>query len=359
MTVSNPRAEAARTPLVGLSSAELAQIVQDLGERSYRGRQLSHWIYQRRATLIDQMTDLPKALRARLSERHDVGRSEVVHRSASSDGAVKYLLGLRDGETIETVYLPYPDRVSVCLSSQVGCPAGCAFCATAQGGLVRNLTAGEIVDQVLTLASEQPNRRISHAVFMGMGEPLLNVENVLRALQLLTDEVGMSARHLTVSTVGVPEGIRRLAQEAPNVTLALSLHAPDDELRARLVPTARKWSIAEILDACRRHYEQTRRNLTFEYILLRGVNDAPAHAARLAQILGDLPGNVNLIPFNQVSTASDFRRPDAARIAAFRDALESAGRPTTQRMERGHDIDAACGQLRRSRLARSAVAATH
>lgn len=328
------------------------------GEGTYRGNQLARWIYRRRAARFDLMTDLPKGLRTALEADYTLGRSEIVHRSASSDGAVKYLLRLQDGETIETVYLPYADRVSVCLSSQVGCAAGCAFCATAQGGFARNLMAGEIVDQVLTLASAHPNRRVSHAVFMGMGEPLFNIDNVLRALQILTEEVGMSARHLTVSTVGVPEGIRRLALGAPNVTLAVSLHAPDDELRARLVPTARKWSIAEILAACREHYERTHRNLTFEYILLRDVNDSPEQAARLAALLGDLPGNVNLIPYNQASTSSAFQRPTSARIAAFRAMLELAGRPTTQRMERGHDIDAACGQLRRSFDARQA-AATH
>lgn len=294
------------------------------------------------------MTDLPKALRAGLQAAYSVGRSDVAHRSSASDGTVKYLLRLADGETIETVYLPYPDRVSVCVSSQVGCPAGCVFCATARGGLARNLAAGEIVDQVLTLAAEHPNRRISHAVFMGMGEPLFNVDNVVRALNLLMDEVGMSGRHLTVSTVGVPDGIRRLAVDAPTVTLALSLHAPDDELRGRLVPTARKWPLAEILGACAEHFDQTRRNLTFEYILLRNVNDSPEQARQLARVLGDLPGNVNLIPFNAVSAATGLARPETGRIAAFREVLEAAGRPTTQRMARGNDIDAACGQLKRS-----------
>lgn len=322
--------------------------MEEWGEPAYRGRQIAHWLYRRFASDWERMSDLPQTLRKRLAEEFTLRTTRVARRDAAPDGTIKYLLGLPDGERIETVYLPYADRVSVCLSSQVGCPAGCTFCATAQGGLARNLTAGEIVEQVLILQEEHPNRRISHAVFMGMGEPLFNYENVVRSVRLLIREVGMSGRNLTLSTVGVVPGILRLAEENLPITLAVSLHAPEDDLRQRLIPTARKWSLEEILRACRAYHEKTKRNLTFEYLLLGGINDHPEQARALAQRLRGLPGNVNLIPFNYVQTPEGFRRPDPARIAAFRAALEAAGRVTTQRMERGQAIHAACGQLRRA-----------
>ena len=337
-----------REPLIGRDSRELAELAIELGEPAFRGKQLARWIYRRGADSIDSMTDLPARFREQLSERFDAGLPAIAHRDAAADGTVKYLLRLHDGEQIESVYLPYADRVSVCLSSQVGCPAGCTFCATAQGGLARNMTAGEIAGQVLVLQADHTERRISHAVYMGMGEPLLNYDEVIKSARLLTSEVGMSARHLTISTVGVAPGIRRLAEEKLPITLALSLHAPNDELRESLIPTARKWNLAEILDACREYFAKTRRNLTFEYLLLGGVNDSPEHAREMARLLKGIPGNVNLIPFNWVETAEGFRRPDLERIVAFRMALKSSGRVTTQRMERGHAISAACGQLRRT-----------
>lgn len=334
--------------LLGNNTAELERIAQSMGQQPFRGRQLATWLYRRRASTVEEMTDLPLEFREQLAHDYRVGRALIAHRDAAPDGTIKYLLQLADGEQVESVYLPYPDRVSVCLSSQVGCPAGCTFCATAQGGLARNMTAGEIVEQVLTLASENADRRISHAVYMGMGEPLLNYDNVIKSVRLLVDEVGMSPRHLTISTVGVVPGILELADEELPVTLALSLHAPDDETRERLIPTARKWKIAEILDACRRYFEKTNRNLTFEYLLIDGVNDRPEQARALATLLRGLPGNVNLIPFNYVETEEGFRRPTVDRVAAFRAELERSGRVVTQRMERGHAISAACGQLRRS-----------
>jgi 23S rRNA (adenine2503-C2)-methyltransferase len=334
--------------LIGHTTAELEQIAKELGQPTYRGRQLAQWLYQHGADSFDAMANLPQSFREKLAESFTVGKSRIAHRDAAPDGTVKYLLQLHDNEQIESVYLPYEDRVSVCVSSQVGCPAGCTFCATAQGGLARNMTAGEIVDQILTLASDNPDRRISHMVYMGMGEPLLNYDEVIRSARLLTGEVGISPRHITISTVGVVPGILQLADENLPLTLALSLHAPDDTLRERLIPTARKWRLAEILDACRTYYVKTHRNLTFEYLLIGELNDSPDQARALARVLGDLPGNVNLIPFNYVETPEGFKRPTAARITEFREALEAAGRVTTQRMVRGHAISAACGQLRRT-----------
>jgi 23S rRNA (adenine2503-C2)-methyltransferase len=336
-------------PLIGLTTAELEIVAQAAGAPAYRGRQIAAWLYRRGAPSIEAMTDLPRALRDRLTEQYVVGLPEVAYRAVSEDETIKYLLRLEDGQTIESVYLPYPDRVSVCLSTQVGCAAGCWFCATAQGGFGRNLTAGEIVGQLLRMQTESA-RRISHAVYMGMGEPLWNYENVVKSLRLIGNEVGMSLRNLTLSTVGVVPGIRALAQEELPITLALSLHAPDDALRAELIPTGRKWKLEEILDACAEYAQRTGRNLTFEYLLLGGVNDSPEQARALAALLNAkrLPGNVNLIPFNHVETPQGFRRPDRNAIAQFREELERAGRVTTQRMTRGLAIAAACGQLRRA-----------
>ncbi len=319
-----------------------------MGEPAYRGRQLAQWIYRRGAESFDQMTDLSQPFRVRLADAYEIGLPKVAHADSAPDRTVKCLLELADGEQVESVYLPYADRVSVCLSSQVGCPAGCTFCATAQGGLARNMTAGEIASQVLVLQADSPNRRISHAVYMGMGEPLLNYDEVVGSLRLLTEEVGLSARHITISTVGIAPGIRKLADEKIPVTLALSLHAPNDELRETLIPTARKWRLAEILDACREYYAKTKRNLTFEYLMLGGINDEPGQAAEMAKLLRGIPGNVNLIPFNYVETSEGFRGPTSERIREFKEVLESSGRVTTQRMERGHAISAACGQLRRT-----------
>lgn len=334
--------------LLGNNTAELEQIAQEMGQPAFRGRQLAQWLYQKCAFTIDEMTDLSRAFRDRLAEDFTVGRGKIAHRDAAQDGTIKYLLELNDREQVESVYLPYDERVSVCLSSQVGCPAGCTFCATAQGGLARNMTAGEIVDQILILASENPLRRISHAVYMGMGEPLFNYDEVIKSVRLLVGEVGMSPRHVTVSTVGVVPGILQLAEEELPVTLALSLHAPDDETRERLIPTARKWKVGEILDACGIYFQKTGRNLTFEYLLIGDVNDSPEQARALARLLRGLPGNVNLIPFNYVDTAEGFKRPTQERVVEFRAELEKAGRVATQRMVRGHAISAACGQLRRS-----------
>ncbi len=334
--------------LIGKTTAELAQVAQEAGQPAYRGRQLAQWLYKRGVDSFDAMIDLPQSMRSALMERYSVGKSRIAHCDKAPDGTVKYLIELHDCEQVESVYLPYDERVSVCVSSQVGCPAGCTFCATAQGGLARNMTAGEIIDQLLILQADNPERRISHCVFMGMGEPLFNYEEVIESVRLMTGEVGMSPRHITISTVGVVPGILQLAEEQLPITLALSLHAPNDALRETLIPTAKRWKLAEILGACRTYYRKTKRNLTFEYLLIGDLNDSPEQAAALAELLGDLPGNVNLIPFNYVETAEGFRRPAPERVRAFRAALEYAGRITTQRMVRGHAISAACGQLRRT-----------
>jgi 23S rRNA (adenine2503-C2)-methyltransferase len=333
---------------LGMTTSEFELLAEKLSQPRYRAKQMSKAVYRDIVSSWNQVSNLPLALRESLEEVAPVTSATIAHRAESPDGAIKYLLNLHDGEQIESVYLPYEERVSVCVSSQVGCPAGCKFCATAQGGLARNLTRGEIVEQVLALQRENPERRISHCVFMGMGEPLFNYDEVIGAVRLLVDEVGMSARKITISTVGVPDGIRQLADEGLPVTLALSLHAPTDSLRETLIPTAKKWKLAEILYACREYVDSTHRDLTFEYLLLGGLNDRPDQAKALAKAIDGLPGNVNIIPFNWVETKEGFRRPSAQAVRAFREELEKCGRVATQRVERGHSVSAACGQLRRT-----------
>jgi 23S rRNA (adenine2503-C2)-methyltransferase len=335
-----------RTVLVGLSRAQLREwVVAALGEPAYRGTQLAQWIYAKAAADFSVMTDLPAALRTRLNEVALVSPNTISATQHSKDGTVKCLLRLADGNEVECVLLPYEDRVSVCLSTQVGCAMGCRFCATAQGGYTRNLTAGEIVDQLLHL-QRLSERRITHVVLMGMGEPLLNLENTLDALRLMHDELGIGYRRMTVSTVGIVPKIYALAAQNLPITLAVSLHAPDDETRAKIMPINRKWGVDVLIQAARDYFETTKRRITFEYLLLREVNDTPDHAQQLARKLRGVPCLVNLIPFNYVSTPEGFERPEATRVRRFRAILESAGTEVTQRVERGHDIDAACGQLR-------------
>lgn len=331
--------------LVGKNRAEVEELAVELGQPAYRGRQLARWLYERGARAFEEMTDLPAAFRERLRDRFTPGRSEIARRQQSSDGTVKLLLRLADGKEIESVLLPYPDRTSVCISSQVGCPVGCVFCATATMGFGRNLHAGEMVDQVLTAREESTGGRVTHVVVMGMGEPLINYDALGRAFRLLHDEVGLSYRHLTISTAGYVPGILRLAEEGLPVTLALSLHAPNDPLRSELIPMSKKWGVGEVMEAVREYQEKTGRRVTLEYLLLARVNDEPHHAQELAQLVRGMITHVNLIPWNPADTFTHFEAPSQARVREFRRILESHGVTVTQRVERGQDIDAACGQL--------------
>ena len=331
--------------LLGMSSREIEVLAEKLGQQKFRGRQIAAWVYQRNARSFDEMTDIPADMRSRLDAEVRLYRAEIVTTSTSSDGSSKYLLALEDGERIESVLLPYATRVSVCLSTQVGCAVGCIFCATGNCGFVRNLTAGEIVDQVLTLQRESP-RRITHVVYMGMGEPLLNFDEMLKSVRILNSEIGIAARHITISTVGIPSRMHELAREKLQVNLAVSLHAADDETRRKIIPIASRYPIHQVMDACRIYAETTHRRVTFEFLLLKDVNDSEKHAARLASLLKGMLCSVNLIPYNAVPELG-LERPDRARIRGFRSVLERAGIAVTQRMERGHAISAACGQLRR------------
>ena len=340
--------------LLGLNTEELRALVQEEDEPAYRGNQLSEWVYQRGAHTFREMTNLPDTLCVQLKKKYEVGRSQIVTVQHSRDGTVKLLLAMRDGARVETVGLPYADRFSCCLSTQVGCLVGCVFCAAGLSGYTRNLTAGEIVEQALAVQEQVQNYssqidksscRIDHITFMGMGEPMLNYAATVKAIQLLNRELGIAMRHLTVSTVGFVPGIRRLAQEKLQITLSVSLHAPTDNLRRQLIPKMVVWTVAEIMDACREYVQQTGRRVTFEYCLLGGVNDGIAEARELTSLLHGLNCHVNLIPYNSVRGLG-FHDPSPKRIQAFREVLSSAGIQVTQRVQRGSDIDAACGQLR-------------
>ncbi len=331
--------------LFGLTSVELRGWAQSQGMPAFRGQQIADWLYRKGAESFAAMTNLPLDLRGRLSQSADLGHLPVVARAVSDDRTIKLLLARRDGEQVESVGLPYPDRVACCLSSQVGCPIGCTFCATGLSGFTGNLDAGEIVAQVLAVQREL-GQRVSHVVFMGMGEPLLNYDAVLKSVRLLNEEVGVAMRHITVSTVGLVPQMRRLADERLQLTLAVSLHAPTNELRHELVPGTRGFTVEEIVNAAKLYATTTGRRVTFEYVLLRGVNDRPAEARALAKLLRDCYCHVNLIPFNPVDDTG-FQAPTLRAVRHFRNLLEAAKITVTQRVQRGASADAACGQLRR------------
>jgi 23S rRNA (adenine2503-C2)-methyltransferase len=337
----------ATTPLLGMSLAELTHWVQQQGQPAYRGKQLHQWIYQQGARSLTDISVFSKQLRTELAEV-PVGRSTLHHRSEAPDGTVKFLLKLTDGQIIETVGIPTEKRLTVCVSSQVGCPMACDFCATGKGGFLRNLETHEIVDQVLTV-QEDFQQRVSHIVFMGMGEPLLNTENVLAAVRALNQDVGIGQRCITLSTVGIPGRVRRLAQHQLQVTLAVSLHASNQALREHLIPSARQYSLEALLAECREYVQVTGRRVTFEYILLAELNDRPEHAAELASHLHGFQSHVNLIPYNPIQEV-DYKRPDAQRIQAFVAALKARHIAVSVRHSRGLTADAACGQLRASQV---------
>jgi 23S rRNA (adenine2503-C2)-methyltransferase len=337
-----------RRNLLESTPDELVSLVESWGEPGYRGGQLAAWIYGKGVADFGAMSNLPRSLRERLAAEATVTAPEVAERHASGDGSHKLVLRMADGRLIQTVVMPEQDRLTVCVSSQVGCGFGCAFCLTGTMGLVRNLTAGEIVGQVwVAREGLPPGAKLTHVVFMGMGEPLANYAATVKALRMLTHPrgFGFSARRVTVSTVGLVQGLERLARENLRVNLAVSLHAATDELRSRLMPVNRGWGLDDLLQACRRFPLPVRQRITFEYALLDGVNDGPDDAARLARRLTGLRAKVNLIPFNSWE-GSGFRRPSAERIAAFQRRLLDTGVLATVRWSKGEDVGAACGQLR-------------
>ncbi|PWB79907.1 MAG: 23S rRNA (adenine(2503)-C(2))-methyltransferase RlmN [Candidatus Methylomirabilota bacterium] len=333
--------------LKGLSLEEMERLLADHGEPAYRGRQLFHWIYGRGVATFAEMTDLPVALRARLAEWTDIGGLAPLNRSISRDGTRKYLFGCADGRAIETVLIPDEDRLTACLSTQVGCALACAFCLTGQMGFVRHLQCGEIVDQVLALQRDlQPEERIGNLVLMGMGEPLHNYDAVVKALTILAHPLGLAfpPRRMTLSTVGLVPEIVRLGQSGLGVNLAVSLHAATDDIRDRLVPINRRYPLKELMAALRTYPLPPRRRITFEYVLIDGVNDRPEDARALVRLLRGLQCKVNLLPLNE-APAIPFRRSSQERVETFQRVLKSAGILATIRESRGLDISAACGLL--------------
>jgi len=363
-------APAGHAGLIGLSRPELAQVVRRLGELEHtapmRTRQLWHWLYHRGVSDPTLMTTLPLALRERLAERYRIARPVVVDDQASVDGTRKWLLRFADGREVETVYIPEPARGALCISTQVGCSLSCSFCHTGTMPLVRNLDAGEILAQIMVARDalgEWPTpsgaRQLSHIVVMGMGEPLLNFAQTARALRIAMDADGLAfaRRRITLSTSGIVPNIEACGREL-GVGLAISLHAVRDELRDQLVPINRKWNIAALLEACRAYARQCDRAITFEYVMLDGLNDADADARELVRLIRGIPAKVNLIPFNPWPGAP-YRCAPPERIAAFAAIVSRAGYPAPVRTPRGSDILAACGQLKTAseRRRRASIAA--
>jgi 23S rRNA (adenine2503-C2)-methyltransferase len=334
-----------KTNLLGLDAAGMAGFFAALGEKPFRARQVLKWLHQSGQADFAAMSDLARGLREKLAARACVEAPRIVGDTAATDGTRKWLLKVDGANAIEAVYIPETGRATLCISSQAGCVLDCAFCSTGKQGFNRNLTTAEIVGQ-LWLAQRLVDARISNVVFMGMGEPMLNLDNVIPALRLMLDDnaYGLSRRRVTVSTAGVVPGMDRLRDECP-VALAVSLHAPNDALRDRLVPLNRKYPLAELIGACNRYLEKAPRDfITFEYVMLDGVNDSDANARELAALAQRVRCKYNLIPFNPFPQA-DFKRSDPERIRRFAEILSRAGLTVTTRKTRGDDIAAACGQL--------------
>jgi 23S rRNA (adenine2503-C2)-methyltransferase len=337
-----------RMDLVGLLREEAEALMEEMGQPWYRGRQVFQWVQARRALDVGAMTSLPRNLRALLASRATAGRPELVRAQRALDATRKYLFRLVDGEEIESVLIPDEGRLTACISTQVGCPLACRFCLTGLMGLRRNLAAGEIVGQVLALQDRlEGGERISNLVLMGMGEPLLNFPQVERALRILSDEYGanFSPRRITLSTAGHVPGIQKLAASDLGVNLAISLSATTDAVRDQIMPINRRWPIAELLEACRVYPLANRRRMTFEYVMLDGVNDSREDAKRLVGLLRGIRCKINLIPFNVAPDLPDRASP-RERAEAFQRILHDAGLTATIRESRGWDISAACGMLR-------------
>ncbi|KAL4279266.1 hypothetical protein GQ457_03G027340 [Hibiscus cannabinus] len=338
--------------LLGMSEHDLQQLAVEFGQQSYRGKQLHHLIYKRKAKEIQDFSHLPQAFRNDLIEAGwKLGRSSIYHSVTAADGTVKLLIKLEDNRLIETVGIPVEDekgsmRLTACVSSQVGCPLRCSFCATGKGGYSRNLQRHEIIEQVLAI-EDIFKHRVTNVVFMGMGEPMLNLKSVLDAHRCLNKDIQIGQRMITISTVGVPNTIKRLASQKLQSTLAVSLHAPNQQLREMIVPSAKSYPLDAIMKDCRDYFAETNRRVSFEYALLAGVNDSVEQARELADLLHEWGRgyHVNLIPFNPIE-GSEYRRPYRKAVSAFAGALESRKITVSIRQTRGLDASAACGQLR-------------
>ena len=336
--------------LSGLTEPELITLAEKHNWPSFRGKQIHSWIYKKWVSSFDEMTDLGSKERELLKENYEVSSLEQVHKQISKDKTIKYLWKTKNNDLVESVrmFMEEQDSYSACISSQVGCAVGCPFCATGTLGFKKNLSANEIIDQILGIQRDT-KERISNIVFMGQGEPLLNYDETLKAIDLIKNSVSIGGRHITLSTSGIVPQIKKLAEEKLQITLALSLHAPDQTTREILVPISKKYKMHELMESLHYYYDKTKRRITIEYVLLEDINDQIEKAKALADLIKDLHCHVNLIPYNPIITFEsqiELKRPDNAKIYKFKDVLEKTSyKKVTIRHEKGTDIDAACGQL--------------
>lgn len=332
--------------LSGLTLEEIEKITDGLHASKFRARQIHNWIYLKSVSEIDEMTDLSVKFRDELKQSAKITDANIKVKQVSSDGTIKYLLEYPDGECVETVLMRFDNRANLtaCVSSQVGCAVNCSFCATGKRGFIRNLTYKEIIEQVLTIQRDT-GLKVTNVVFMGQGEPLLNLDNVLKAMEMFNENFQIGARRLTVSTSGIIPQINKLAENDMQSTLAISLHAPNHEIRSKLMKIEDKYPMPELKKALKNYIEKTGRRITIEYLLIKDLNDTLESAKQLVQYLRDIKCNINLIPYNPVSE-NDYQKPSNNSIMRFKSLLEQSGKKVTVRLERGADIDAACGQLR-------------
>lgn len=334
-----------KTNLKTLSASGFAAYIAEAGLPQYRSKQLLHWIYEKHAASVQDITELSKELRNRLSEKAYIGNLSIIDRLTSKDGTEKFLFGLEDGESIESVLIPDEDRLTLCISSQVGCAMGCKFCLTGRLGLKRNLAPHEIADQIISVGRSIKPSVITNIVLMGMGEPLANFDNVCEALRRIVDLMKISPRRITLSTSGIAPKILELPKNAPMVNLAVSLNATTDAVRDYIMPVNKNYPLKNLLDACRRFPLPQRRRITFEYVLLKGVNDSPEDSRRVAKLLKGIPSKVNLIPFNPFE-GCEFEKPSDKDLLRFQEILAAAKLTALIRESKGQDILAACGQLK-------------
>lgn len=332
--------------LTGLTNDEIKDLITSIGEPSFRADQVRHWIYVKNASSYDDMTNVSKSLKNKLAEIAVISKTKIAQRQVSSDGTLKYLLEFEDGEKVETVLMRFDNRpnLTACISTQIGCPVKCAFCATGQRGFIRNLTPTEMVDQILTIQRDT-HLKVSNVVFMGQGEPFYNYENLSKAINLLNNSMEIGSRRITVSTSGVIPQIKKFAVDFPQITLALSLHAASPEIRKQLVPLENKYPLGDIIKALKEYYDITHRRITIEYVLIKDINDDLNEAKKLNHLLKNLHCNINLIPYNKAESCPGFEPPTQHQVKMFKYIIELAGKKVTVRLKRGDDISAACGQL--------------
>jgi len=331
--------------LTGKTLEELEQLAQTLEEPTFRAKQLHSWLYEKASSSFDEMTNLSKSFKEKLKQIASISCVTIKERQISKDGTIKYLLEYPDKALVECVLMRFDNRANLtaCVSSQVGCAVGCKFCATGKLGFTRNLTASEIVEQILTIERDT-KLKVTNIVYMGQGEPLLNFDNVMKSIDIFNKDVQIGMRRITVSTSGIVPSIKKLAQDKRQITLALSLHAPNDKIRTEIMPINKKYPLAEVMQALEDWSEQTKRRATIEYTMIKNINDSIECAKEMSDLLKNLHCNINIIPYNPTEQKG-FQKPDKESIYKFKYILEQSGKKTTVRLERGNDIDAACGQL--------------